>query len=140
VVAILGLGSAEFSAAHTSRYLLPLLRWFFPELPVRTYVEIAAWIRKSAHVIEYALLGALAVRALWLSLARQNPFARTALLAIGLAASVALADEIRQSTLPTRTGSPWDVALDVSGALAAIALTLWWKRRARARAAAAGPA
>lgn len=141
VLVILGLGGAEFGAGQTSRYLLPLLRWLFPDLTVRSYYELAMGIRKSAHVVEYALLGALAFRALWLSLTRTNPFARAALLALGLAASVALADELRQSTLESRTGSPWDVALDVSAALAAIALALLWKRHAGRRApAAAEPA
>jgi hypothetical protein len=128
---ILGLGGAEFGASQTSRYLFPLLRWLFPDLSISSYLRLLLWIRKTAHVTEYALLGWLAFRAVWLSLTQRSALARAALLALGLAAGVALTDEIRQSFLATRTGSPWDVALDLSGALCAIGLALWW-RRARA--------
>jgi hypothetical protein len=131
---ILGLGGAEFGAAQTSRYMLPALRWLFPELSIRTYLVLIVWIRKIAHVTEYALLGWLAFRAVWLSFQQQNALARVALFALGLAAAVALTDEIRQSFLQSRTGSPWDVAIDVSGALIAIGVSLWWERRGRVSA------
>lgn len=140
VVLILGLGGAEFGAAHTSRYLLPLLRWLFPDLTISNYLGLIVWIRKIAHVIEYALLGWLAFRAVWLSLTLDSTLARVALLAFGLAAAVALTDEIRQAFLHSRTGSPWDVALDVSGALAAIGFALWWQRRTRPGAVAGSAA
>lgn len=141
VAAILGLGSAEFGAAQTSRYLLPMLRWLFPDLSLRTYLTLIVWIRKTAHVTEYALLGVLAFRAVWLSLTRQGAPARAALLALALAAGVATTDETRQAFLASRTGSPWDVALDVSGALAAIAFSIaWWRRRRPGAAAEAEPA
>ena len=128
---ILVLGGAEFGASQTSRYMLPALRWLFPDLSIRTYLVLIVWIRKIAHVTEYALLGFLAFRAVWLSLQQQSALARVALLALGLAAAVALTDEIRQSYLHNRTGSPWDVAIDVSGALLAIGVALWWQRRGR---------
>ena len=129
---ILGLGGAEFGAAQTSRYMLPALRWIFPDLSIRTYLVLIVWIRKIAHVTEYALLGFLAFRAVWLSLQQQSALARVALLALGLAATVAMTDEIRQSFLPNRTSSPWDVMIDVSGALMAIGLAIGWHRH-RAR-------
>jgi len=131
---ILGLGGAEFGAAQTSRYMLPALRWIFPDLSIRTYLVLIMWIRKIAHVTEYALLGFLAFRAVWLSLQQQSALARVAFLALGLAAAVAMTDEIRQSFLESRTGSPWDVAIDVSGALLAIGVALWWQRRGRVAA------
>jgi VanZ family protein len=138
VLLILGLGGAEFGSAQTSRYLLPLLRWLLPDLSWRSYYELMVWIRKGAHVTEYALLGWLAFRAVRLSLTTSSALARIALLALALAAGVALADEIRQSFLGNRTGSPWDVALDVSGALLAIGFTVWWRRRAQLGAPAPG--
>jgi VanZ family protein len=125
---ILGLGGAEFGAAPTSRYLLPALRWLFPDLTISTYLKLIVWIRKTAHFVEYALLGALAFRAVFLS--TDSALLRVAALAVGVAASVAAMDEFRQSFLPERTGSPWDVALDVTGALIAIAFAFWLKRRA----------
>ena len=126
-VVILGLGGAEFGASQTSRYLWPTLRWFFPDLTISTYLVLQIWIRKTAHVTEYALLGFLAFRAVFLS--THSALARVALLSIGVAASVAATDEFRQSFLPQRTGTPWDVAIDVTAAVIAIGVALWVKRR-----------
>jgi hypothetical protein len=134
IVMILSLGSGEFGARGNSRYLFPLLRWLFPDLSVKTYLELAYWMRKSAHVAEYALLGLLAFRAVFLSV--ESALARVALLSLGVAATVAVMDEFRQTLLPERTGSVWDIAIDVSGALAAIGFALWLNRRARLPAAA----
>lgn len=133
ICVILGLGGAEFGAKSTSRYLLPMLRWLFPGLTIHTYLDLIVWLRKGAHVTEYALLGLLSFRALFLSV--ESVLARVALLSLGVAATVAVMDEVRQSMLPERTGSVWDIALDVSGALAAIGFALWLNRRARASAA-----
>jgi VanZ family protein len=133
---ILGLGGAEFGASQTSRYLLPFLRWLFPDVTLQTYFEIQFWIRKGAHVSEYALLGWLAFRAVSLSLALESTLARVAALALALALAVAVTDEFHQSFLAERTSSPWDVAIDLSGALVAICLALWWQRGMRLTAAA----
>jgi VanZ like family len=124
---ILGLGGAEFGASQTSRFLFPALRWLYPDLTISTYLVIQVWIRKTAHVTEYALLGFLAFRALFLS--THSALVRIALLAVGVAASVAATDEFRQSFLPQRTGTPWDVAIDVTAAVIAIGVALWVKRR-----------
>ena len=135
-VVILALGSAEFGAAQTSRFLYPFLRWLVPDLSYVTYLQIQFWIRKSAHVTEYALLGWLAFRAVWLSLVLERTLARIAALALALALAVSVTDEFHQSFLPERTSSPWDVVIDTSGALLAIAVALWWQRGARLPAAA----
>ena len=61
-------------------------------------------LRKGAHFAEYAILGALLLRAL-----RREGFA--------VAAGVAYAatDELHQHFVPGRHGSPFDVALDAVG-------------------------
>lgn len=134
VVVILGLGSAEFGASQTSRYLYPFLRWLFPDLEASTYLRLLFLLRKGAHVTEYSILGVLAFRAVFLTV--RSALARVALLAFCLAATVASVDEIHQTFLPERTGAARDVVLDGSAALAAISLALWMKRRAQASAAA----
>jgi len=68
----------EFSAGATSRVFGPLLRWLFPDLDAASFHVLHLWVRKLAHLTEYALLGLLAFRALRLSLAISLP--RTALL------------------------------------------------------------
>lgn len=75
-------------------------------------------LRKLAHAAEYAVLGALLARA-----------TGRAGLAVALGALYALSDEIHQSFVPGRVGSPLDVAIDVVGV--AIGVALWQAARAR---------
>ena len=74
--------------------------------------------RKAGHFTEYALLAALWWRAL-----RTRLDARTALgVAFGIAVAYAVTDEIHQTFVETRVGSPIDVLIDTAGAAAALAL------------------
>lgn len=75
-------------------------------------------LRKIAHVAEYAVLGALLARAT----ARAN-------LAFALGTLYAISDEIHQSFVPGRAGSPLDVAIDAVGVT--IGVALWQLARAR---------
>jgi hypothetical protein len=71
-------------------------------------------LRKIAHAAEYAVLGALLVRAL----------GRTGL-AAGIGVLYAVSDELHQSFVPGRAGSPLDVALDAVGVACGVLL---WQR------------
>lgn len=114
---VLSLSSDEWSAARTGALLLPLLRrvlpWALPE-----QFEALHWlIRKTAHVVEYALLATF-----WRhTLARpgERPAWRAAFALTILTAAV---DELLQSTTAGRGPSVVDVLLDASGAAAALAL------------------
>lgn len=117
---ILAFSGDDFSAQSTSRILGPLLRWLFPELPGATLHAIHVFVRKAAHVTEYAVLGLLAVRALRLSLAISP--ARCALLGLGVVLAVAATDELRQSYLASRTGSIADVGFDLAGGALGVGL------------------
>jgi uncharacterized protein YfiM (DUF2279 family) len=75
-------------------------------------------LRKLAHAGEYAVLGALLQRAL----ARPG-------LAFALGVAYAASDEIHQSFVPGRQGSPLDVALDAAGV--AVGVALWHRARSR---------
>lgn len=117
-VALIWTASGEdFSAERSSRFLGPLLRWLFDadNATIRS-VHFAA--RKAAHVVEYALLALLSYRALCLSV--RTTLLRHALVALILVAAVAASDEARQAFEPSRTGSPWDVALDLAGGFGAL--------------------
>ena len=46
--------------SQTSRFIRPLIEFFFPGASPETILLIHAFIRKSAHFIEYGLLGLLA--------------------------------------------------------------------------------
>ena len=75
-------------------------------------------LRKIAHAAEYAILGALLARAT----ARGG-------LAFALGVLYAVSDEVHQSFVPGRLGSPLDVAIDAAGVLAGV--LLWQTVRAR---------
>src|SRR6476469_7571457 len=73
------LGSAE----HTSRFLIPFLHWLDPQISLATVIRIQLWIRKVAHLTEYAVLAMLLLRAV--SSGWRKAFARQAALVLVIA-------------------------------------------------------
>lgn len=125
------LSSGSGSASETSRIIGPLVRFFYPAVDEMTLQTIHWLVRKAAHVTEYAILAALAARAVlgtrveWL----RNFWLLLPLLLVVVTAS---ADEFNQSFNVQRSGSAWDVILDISGGALALAL-IWLFRRQQAR-------
>lgn len=95
---ILSASSDSFSSTQSQGWLFRLLG---REVPYELHVAI----RKLGHIVAYAILGALAWRA-----------DRRMTVAIAIALLVAVTDEWHQSMIASRTGTPWDVLLDVVGA------------------------
>ena len=124
---VLWLGGSDFSASHTAGYLGPLLQWLFPDMEAIDRYHLHVRIRKLAHSVEYGLLALLAFRAVYVSL--EAVLARIAGLALVLVLLVAAIDESRQAFSATRTGSVWDVALDLLGAVVVLGLIVFWRRR-----------
>lgn len=126
MAAILWFSSGDFSADQTGSFLLPVLRWLAPWATDAQLQVAHRGIRHTAHTVEYGILAALWLRALIRSVALR------ARAAGGLAVAVAVAwgcvDEWHQSTIPSRTGSVWDVLLDAAGAIAATVLILTLRR------------
>ncbi len=140
---VIFLGSTDMlSAEHTSRFLVPFLRWIDPQISFTTLNAIQLGIRKLGHLTEYAVLAMLLWRALrsgtrWqikmsiLRLRSGQVLFLTVLLACGLFAA---SDEFHQSFVPSRTASPNDVMIDICGTL--IGLSIYWmfaKRRNSAK-------
>ena len=126
-IALIWVFSGEsFSAASTSGLLAPLLRWLYPDISQEAIVRVHFFARKAAHLTEYALLAALAFRALRLSLDVSTP--RVIALALGLVILVAGGDELRQSYLAARTGSPVDVAINLAGGALGVGLIVVFYR------------
>lgn len=106
---ILLASSDAFSTSNTQSWFRSLLDRDLPYL-----LHIAA--RKVGHLLAYAILGALAFRA------SRVDFRTPAFAAMVVAAIVALTDEGHQSVTTMRSGSPWDVLIDLAGAWIAV----WW--------------
>jgi VanZ family protein len=116
VAFILTMSSEPFAARHTGSLVAAALRLVFPDIRVETLQTIHAILRKVAHVVEYAMLGALSCNAL----RRQGAGwfrVRRVLVILALALACALVDEGHQALIPARTGSPRDVLLDTMAAL-----------------------
>jgi VanZ family protein len=117
-------GSSDaLSAEHTSRFIVPFLRWLDPHISMATIAAVHLGLRKLGHLTEYGILAAL----LWRGL-RGTFTSKTAwILAAGafvVTALFAASDEFHQSFVPTRTASPYDVLIDCIGALVAITICL----------------
>jgi VanZ family protein len=113
------------SAEHTSRFLVPFLRWLKPDLTPHAIASIQLVIRKCAHVTEYTILAVLLWRAIHHQSAKWGSrFAVAAAMTLVLATICAAIDEFHQSFVPSRTSSPRDVMIDSCGAF--VGLTLCW--------------
>ena len=94
-------------------------------------------LRKSAHVIEYSVLGILIGHALWTSWLAQGRQSSRLLLrrvwwvGVVLATLYAASDELHQSFVPTREFHLTDILID--GLSATAALGIWYIVRARDR-------
>jgi len=114
-ITIVVLSGAELSAGHTREWLLAIVHTVLrhPLDPGR-FERLHFAIRKLGHLSEYGLLGLLNFRALRDE--RRGVRASWLIGAIALATGVAVIDELRQSLVPSRTGSPVDVLWDTAGA------------------------
>lgn len=116
---ILTLGTPLFSIVRTGAMLEPLISWLVPGIGPDAIYQVHVFIRRSAHVFEYAIL----FLALSLGPLRGRPLA-----AFLACLAVASLDESLQMLLPSRSGLMSDVAEDASGATIAMALAMpYWE-------------
>ena len=110
--------STDFmSAEHTSRIIEPFLRWLRPAISSEAIGQVQFFVRKAAHLIEYAILAML----LWRAIVRgANAERKMTILYVNLwlaATLVAACDEYHQAFVPSR-GAAWgDVLIDSGGAI-----------------------
>ena len=119
-----------FSARSTNSYIDPVLRWLFGDLTPAGFRLAHNVVRKSAHLIEYAILAGLICRA---QTAPRAPISWSlALRTLAVCAAYAMLDEAHQALVPSRTGSAVDVMVDTTGAIVGTWTLAAWRNRVRA--------
>jgi VanZ family protein len=125
--------TSALSSENTSKALYPLLHFLLGLDPVR-FLTWHFVLRKTGHVIGYAVLSLLLFRAWRVTIPLRNDprwsivWARISLTMTALVASL---DEWHQTFLPSRTGTIRDVVLDSAAALGAQVLLFLWLREWR---------
>ncbi|MGC2352114.1 MAG: VanZ family protein [Candidatus Udaeobacter sp.] len=129
---VIFVGSTDLmSAQHTSRFIVPFLRWLNPDISWAAVNTIHTVIRKLGHVIEYAILALVLWRALCSGPALRT---KTPILfgAVLLACALfAVTDEFHQSFVGSRTSSDHDVLLDSAGAFLGALIGAAFSQRAK---------
>jgi VanZ family protein len=124
-------GSTDLlSAAQTSRFVVPFLLWFGPQISLATITSIHFALRELGHLTEYAVLAAL----LWCALRSTLILMRSTAIAglVFFASAVfAASDELHQSFIPSRAASVTDLMIDICGTAIALALCVAVRRRNR---------
>jgi VanZ family protein len=116
-IGVIMMESTEFFGAnHTNGPLRRLWESLFGPVGNLQWNQIHRLIRKCGHFFGYGFIGMAWLRAWWMTLAHSH-FLEDAFLALIGTSLVASLDELHQSYLPNRTGSPWDVLLDCAGAI-----------------------
>jgi VanZ family protein len=141
-LAVIALASTDLgSQAHTDSWLVRFVHLFFAHQRAAgspDNLSALSWaVRKTAHVVEYAVLGALVARALkglfpgYTRGAGRELLLRTALVVLPFGVVVAVFDEFHQTFVNSRMGSPRDAAIDLLGLCLGL-LLVWavWRRRA----------
>jgi VanZ family protein len=136
--------TATMSAKNTSQWLYPLWVHLFGPINMAAWAEVHHLIRKTGHFVGYGLVS-IAFFHGWrrtlhqMAVKHWHLWRRAAVLAVLCTLLIASLDEYHQSFLPSRTSSPIDVCIDLSGAIVAQLFVLLviqlFSRRPRFRAA-----
>jgi VanZ family protein len=131
---IFGASADTGSSKRSSRLIEPFVRWLVPEATEPVVEAVVLYVRKGAHVAEYAVLALLLWRAIrkpvW---NRPRPWSnRPAAFVIGLCFLYAVSDELHQHFVPNRQGNPYDVLIDTAGAALAV-FAVWLLGKCRTR-------
>jgi len=110
---LFAVSSDLFSSSHTGGLLRALIGGL---VSPAMFEHIHFALRKLGHMTGYGIAAILYYRALL------PHHARPILLALLLVVAVASLDELHQSTIPSRTGTPVDVLIDLTGGTLALAV------------------
>ncbi len=115
-----------FSSQNTGRVLTSILQWLIPAIS-RDQVDLVNFAaRKCAHFVEYFVLYLLVHRGV--AAGRPDWRGSRAMIAWLIVVAYSLLDELHQSFVATRTGSPWDSLLDAAGGIFGMLVVFLWVR------------
>ena len=116
--------TSAFSGDNTSRIIGPILKWISPEISNESIAFVQFFLRKTAHIIEYAFLAILLCNAI---VRRLKEFSAKVLIVRSVFISLiyAASDEWHQSLSAGRIGSLMDISIDGVGALFGALSFLW---------------
>ena len=115
---VIFVGSSDLmSAEHTSRFIVPFLRWLKPDISPESLASIHFIVRKAAHLTEYAVLTLLLLRAT-ICMTNFKPSPLIVCLSVWVACViVAATDEFHQTFVRSRGASVRDIMIDSAGAI-----------------------
>ncbi len=118
--------TTQGAMSNTSRFIRPLLEFLFPNAPEETLIVYHGFIRKLAHLFEYSILAFWASRAFRSSSIKflQKIWFVISLFLVFFVASI---DEYNQSFNALRTGSIYDILIDVLGGTFMIVFFAFYK-------------
>lgn len=123
------LSGSEGSFAVSLKIVKAVLLFLFPHVTPKTIALVHLISRKLAHIMEYGVFTVLLFRAFWAG--QSDGRRRQWLFWAGLLALLmASLDETVQSFIPSRTGSPWHVAVDGLGILLGLWVIRWLSKPA----------
>ena len=120
------------SAEHTSRFIVPILRWLKPDISLETLASIHFIIRKCTHLAEYAILALLLLRAICMTNLKRLALMLYATVWI-VCSLVAFTDEFHQTFVISRGPSVRDVMIDSAGAIFGLLIGAIFARRCPAK-------
>jgi VanZ family protein len=131
---VIFVGSTDImSAEQTSRFVVPFLRWFKPDISIETLAFIHFLIRKLGHLTEYAILAMLLWRGVYRGMNLRMKMSILFLLAWLVAAIFAATDEFHQSFVPSRTASAIDMMIDICGAMIGLIICMMFAAQGRSK-------
>ena len=130
-LALIYVGSTDLmSTEHTSRFLGPFLRWLKSDITADAIAKVQFFVRKLAHLTEYAILATLLWRAVYRGTNLKTKMSIVFVTASVVSILVAASDEFHQSFVSSRSASAGDVLIDMIGAI--IGLMIGWSFTHRA--------
>jgi VanZ family protein len=109
--------AGDFGSGSKLRIPIIILEYLLPSYSMKEIIELYLILRKVGHFLAYAALFCAYARAWRWHMGKSR--LKAVFLALAICLLISAGDESRQALHPSRTGSPRDVVLDMSGALTA---------------------